>query len=406
MKNISHLIALALTLIPITASAYQKASTIEEAKSKAGDQGIVIVTYADGWDKHSRKTAERMMKSAEVTKALGDTVLLELPMPNVSTPEQNDERKKRFANIDLSFPNSYPAFIFYNKTGYRVAELCIPFHERKKPKAVAGRITEIMTAAARQRELLAKAEAATGAEKARLLGEAAAVPGVRKPDNVANRIRQADPDNKTGMYQVATLDPHGMAEASANAEDWLATLASTKKLLSNPHLSKEQRQQLCCICIGLLHRNGGIKHKKELKEMIDKMQAIDPESMLGKSAIDARRLWVKDLTLAEGWNPAVIPSDNTPVELLGKLPINEAGTYEVTFTFQSGNHAAHIAAVELYDGSKKVAEDRHAGSTGLKSSNNVYTLKVPAKVKKPKVFVTFNMPTERNSNGSITITKK
>ena len=73
MKNISHLIALALTLIPITASAYQKASTIEEAKSKAGDQGIVIVTYADGWDKHSRKTAERMMKSAEVTKALGDT---------------------------------------------------------------------------------------------------------------------------------------------------------------------------------------------------------------------------------------------------------------------------------------------------------------------------------------------
>ena len=102
----------------------------------------------------------------------------------------------------------------------------------------------------------------------------------------------------------------------------------------------------------------------------------------------------------------MIPGDTTPVEVVGDIPMKAAGTYTVTLAYTSGNHQGVFTAVELYDGKKKVAEDRHVGSSGHKSSNNVYTLNVPAAVKNPRLFITFNMGNDRTSYGQITIEKK
>ena len=140
--------------------------------------------------------------------------------------------------------------------------------------------------------------------------------------------------------------------------------------------------------------------------MIARLREIDPDSILGQSAIDAERMWIRDLNLVEGWSPQVIPADTTPVEVAGPLPIKGAGTYEVTFTYRKGSHAAYIEAVELYDGKTKVAEDRHNGSAGIRHSNNVYTLKVASALKKPRLMVTFNMKQNRDSYGSITVSAK
>lgn len=406
MNTISRILALALALAPLSAMAYQKADNIEEAKSKAGKDGIVLITYAEGWDKHSKKTAERMMEAAAIKKALGDAVVIRHGVRNVTSKDEQEKITARFGKTDLSFPNSYPAFIFYNKDGYRLADYCIKYSDRKKPKKVAKQLKKILDASARQQDLLAKADAATGVEQARLLGEAAAVPGLRKPDQVAQRIKKADPQDQSGMHRIVTLNLYETAIQTAKTEDWQATLAEMKELMQNPLLTTDHKQQICCICIGLLHRHGGLAHKQELKETIDKLEELDPDSVLGKSAVDARRLWVKDLTLAEGWNPGVLPADTTPVEVVGDIPMTDAGTYTVTLTYTSGPHQANIKAVELYDGKKKVAEDRHDGSTGIRHNNNVYTLEVPAKVKKPRLYITFNMGNSRNSNGLIKIQKK
>lgn len=83
---------------------------------------------------------------------------------------------------------------------------------------------------------------------------------------------------------------------------------------------------------------------------------------------------------------------------------NQALAYESRNICSS--HAAWFMAVELYDGKTKVAEDRHAGSSGHKQSNNVYTLNVSKVVKKPRLYVTFDMETNRDSYGRITVTKK
>lgn len=406
MKTISSIATLALAALTIPAGAYQKAENIEEAQSKAGSEGIVLVTYAEGWDKYSKKTALEMLENPAVKKALGKAVVLKWGVPNVSTKEQNEANSKRFGKLDLSFPNAYPAFIFYNKEGQRLADLCIRFDERKRPRLMARRIKETISAMEKQAELLDKAGQASGLEQARLLGQAAIVPGLNKPRDIAKRIQQADPDGQTGMHQMATLNLYERAIQSAGTKDWEATLAEIKTIMKNPNLSIDQQQQACCICIGLLRRHGGLARKEELKAMIDKLESLNPDSLLGQSARDARRLWVRELSLAEGWSPDVIPSDTTPVEIMGEIPMKSAGTYVVTFKYTSGTHAAKIAALELYDGKKKVAEDRHAGSTGHQSSNNVYTLNVPADVRNPRLYVTFNMGNDRNSHGMISVEKK
>lgn len=406
MKVTTGLLALAMAMAPLTAVAYQKAENIEQAKAIVTDDGYAIFTYADGWDKYSKKTTELMMADPTVTKALGNAVVMTFPVPNITTKEGHEENKKRFGGLDLSFPNVYPAIILYDKDGYRLKDVCIPFAERNNPAAVAKKVQEAMKAAAKQRAILARAEAAQGAEKARLLAEAALVPGINKPRDVAKRIKQADPQDETGMHALATLNLPHKAIATAGTKDWLATYAEIQELMKNPHFTVEQQQQLCCICIGLLRRHGGLERRAELKQMINKLRELDPDSLLGQSADDAERMWVSTFNIVEGWSPSILPSDATPVELEGKLPISAAGTYEVTFNYKKGTEALRVAAVELYDGDKKIAEDRHAGFMGIKQNNNVYTLNVPAAVKTPRIFVIFNMGKKLDSYGKVTITRK
>lgn len=406
MKVTDSLLALALALAPITATAYQTAQNIEEAKTKVTDDGIAVVMYARDWDKYSKKTAELMLADPAVTKALGQAIVIRMDVPNVTTKEEHEENKKRFGNLDLSFPNVYPAIVLYDKNNRRLTDICIPFAERKDPAAVAKKVQAAMDAARKQAKLLAQAESASGVDKARLIGQAAAVPGVNRPNDVAKQLKQLDPEDKTGLYEVATLNLFDTAIESAGTKDWEADLARMKKLMANPLLTTFQKQQACCIAIGLLRRHGGMAHKAELKQMLKTLRELDPDSLLGKSAIDAERMWVSNLNLIEGWSPSILPDDATPVELEGQHPIKEAGTYEITFAYTKGTEALKIAGVRICDGDTTIAEDMHAGSTGHKSSNNTYTVKVPAALKKPHVYFIFNMGAKRDSYGRITITKK
>ena len=407
MKDMMKVCALALAMLPLAAGAYSTADTFEQAKTKLKDDGLVFVfVHADGWDKHSAKTVELMMKDSAVSKVLKDDVVMKLGLANLGGKEQDARIKERFGNLRVPTPDSIPGVNVYTKEGRVLASLSIPFKERKKPAALARRITELKKAYAAQNKLMAEAGKANGPEKARLLGEAAFVQGVSRPDNVQKMIKQADPEDKSGMDKVVSLNLPHYAIGTAGTKDWQKSLAEVKELQKNPNFSKEQQQQLCCIAIGLLRRHGGMQYKQELKETIARLREIDPDSLLGQSAIDAERMWVRELNLVEGWSPDVIPAEKTPVEVNGPLPIKDAGTYQVSFNYQRGSHAARIMAVELYDGKTKVAEDRHAGSTGHKHSNNVYTLNVSKAVRKPRLYVTFDMETNRDSYGRITVTKK
>jgi hexosaminidase len=65
-----------------------------------------------------------------------------------------------------------------------------------------------------------------------------------------------------------------------------------------------------------------------------------------------------------------------PSDVAAKL--NQGETLVLSFDYQSGTHGLDISAVELLTDGKAVAEDKHAGFTGGKSTDSVYKLKLPA----------------------------
>lgn len=63
----------------------------------------------------------------------------------------------------------------------------------------------------------------------------------------------------------------------------------------------------------------------------------------------------------------------------GAVKIDGKGDCKVTFTYSSGTKRLNLAGVQLTNEKGKVlSEDLHAGFTGQSSSDNVYTVKVPA----------------------------
>ena len=45
--------------------------------------------------------------------------------------------------------------------------------------------------------------------------------------------------------------------------------------------------------IGLLRRHAGDQGQPQMKALIDQLRSLDPDSILGKSADDAARMWLK-----------------------------------------------------------------------------------------------------------------
>jgi alpha-N-acetylglucosaminidase len=94
-------------------------------------------------------------------------------------------------------------------------------------------------------------------------------------------------------------------------------------------------------------------------------------------AVDVHKRWPEAFTFATGvpWKLNGVRGP-TKLEFSVSEYITRAGVYELKIQYQSGRHALKIESVELFEGEKKVAEDVHAGYTGIRTTNNVYQLRV------------------------------
>lgn len=397
---------LALSLIPMGAAGYQKADDFEQAKALVKDDGYMVMAYADGWDTYSKQSSRKLLADASVQKAMADAVLLEFAVKNAPSKEDFEAVKKRFGSLDLPNPSQYPALYLYDGKGRRYATICIPYKERHNASFLASQIMEKKAALQQQQELLKQSQPAKGADKARLLGKAAAVNGIEWPDNVIKQIKEADPKDESGYVRRMELNLWGFAERISKEEDWRKALAEVEEKLQDPAYTNEQKQVFYASAIGLYHRHGGIEGLAKIREYAPKMKALAPDSTLGQSATTVIREWATGLTLSEGWSPSNLPADKTPVEVEGPIPINQPGAYTVSFKWTRGSKGLIVTAVELYDGKAKIAEDRHNGFAGIKTDKPDYELKVPRPVRDPHLFITVDMVNSRDSSGNISVTKK
>ena len=413
MKKTILTVLLAATVVPFALAApAKKASALQEAESYAAAQsnvpedGYVVALYADGWDKFSKKLSDSMLNDAAMKKALADSVIIRYAVPNFASEAGNKARADKLGKLKWTGAHTYPAFVLYDKNGRHYATVLVPYSERDEADKIAARITAARKSLAKQNELLESAKTLNGVEKAKALGKSAVFENINRPDNIVKMIKEADPKDESGYVRRLEFNMHGYAEGTAKTKDWKQTLKEVEEKIADKAYSDAQRQGLYCTAIGLLHRHGSVADNKKMKSYLSEMKKLDPNSIQGASAEHAEVLWISNLSVADGWAPAVLPPDTAFTEISGPISIKDAGTYEVTFTYASGPHQLNIKGVQLYDGNKKIAEDIHNGSTGIKHNKNVYTLTVPAKVKKPRLMGSFDMVKDRNSYGNITIKKK
>lgn len=382
------------------------AENYQSVQGNVPEGGYVLALYADGWDKYSEKLTEKMLADASMKTALAGSVVIEYAVPNLSTDETNKARADKLGKLRWVAANTYPAFALYDKNGRHYATVTVPYSDRKDPEKIAQQITAAKEALAKQNALLEKAKGETGLAKAQSLGKSALFENINRPDNIVKMVKEADPQDKSGYVRRLEFNGHAYAIESAGTKDWKATLKDVEDKIGDKNYSDTQRQGLYATAIGLLRRHGDLNDQKKVVRYLREMEKIDPNSPLGRSADHAKTIWVSELSVADGWSPVVLPMTEEPAEIKGPLPIKAAGTYEVTFTYGSGRHQLVIKGVRLYDGSRKIAEDMHDGTTGIKHNKNVYTLEVPAKVKSPKLEAIFYMPKDRDSYGTISVKKK
>lgn len=420
MKKTLSIIALsALALLPL--QAVQQVETLAQGAPLVQDDGYVLFIYGKGWATDvGKETCIKLMADADVQKALGNAVTMLVPYYNGATDAQKEEIKgiMEFTEgkntIKLDYPGgteSYPAIVFYSgKTRQTMGMLCSKEVLESSPAKLAKHLKKLHDGLVKQTKLLAAAETATGAERNKLMLEAARIPELNRPKEVnKNAMLAADKDDTAGYAYALEYYNGNVGKMGEKAPDGtvLTTesyLARLDKDLANPLLTTEQKQNACAMAIGVVHRAYGKGGTKLIRKYAKQMKALDPKSKLGISADTVIRDWTADgLVYTMGWDGDTVPMDTTPIELFGKLGITQ-GTCTVTFKHTGGGKRATVKAVTLFDGKKKIAEDVHDATV---NNTEAYTLNVPVAPKQPHLFITFDVPQDgRDTRGDITVEMK
>ncbi len=393
----------ALTLsCSLPATAARVCATYAEAKAHMGADGFILVAYADGWDAFSQQRCEQLMAERCILKAAGQAVLIPMPIPEQPDEARKKQQQELFAGLKLPGAHSYPALFFFNNKAEHYATLCGGCVSRGDAPELARLISARLAAGKERERLLAEAAGLQGSERAARLARAYQVEGLNWPGQwLARELTKLDPQDQSGAVRSWNFNGHGFAKR-ISALELGAGLAEVDKILADKAFTERQKQQACAAAIGLLRRKGGSSCGAQFKHYAGLMAKYGPETPEGQAAAYVLREWAPGLRYGKGWSSASLSLDTRPVEMEGVLPIREAGTYSVTFTYRSGPVGLSILAVELYDGKTKVAEDRHEGFAGHHSRDNVYTLKLRKPIKEPHLFITTNMD-RRDSAGDITI---
>lgn len=406
MKTTLFLLSLctAMLVAPVAQSA-QTAANYEQAKSMVTDDGYILFIYGKGWDKKGDTMCRKLMADPTIQQAAGKAVMILAPL--LQMPDDAGKAEMKAVAGDLVYPSaslkiSYPAIVMYTKSNRRYAYICGPDLVKGNTAAIAASIIGHLKAMRAQEALLAKAEKAQGGEKAKLLFEASHVENAEPIDKIINDIKKADPEDKSG-YVAAQEYNNGFQKDPDKDASLESILARLDKVIADPRYTDEQKQRTCAYAIGCIRRKGGYSQAELMQKYIDQMVKFGPDTLLAKTAPIIMRDWATGLQYAEGWNGGVLPTDDKPIELQGKLPIAAAGTYTVAFNPKGGRNKAVIKSVALYDGKKLVAEDK-TEKTIADKADNTYKLTVPAAVKDPHLFISFgNKPNERDTRGEIEI---
>lgn len=395
----------AATLMPVQAAT--KVATYEQAQAKVNEEGYILFVYGDGWDKRAKEQMTSLYNAPEIVKAAGNSVMMLVPLPESLNEAQKAALEKTMGKLALPHVHSkhaFPAVVMYDKTGRIYSWISGPAMVYPEAGRIALTISRRKAGLQKQLQIMAAAAETKGEERANLLLQACRVENLERPDRVQQLIKEADPEDKSGC--LAALNFFNTTVGDKAAEMSLSDILKAQDAsIANPLLTVQQKQNACAYAIGTIRRRAGAGGSDLIRKYALQMKQLDPTSVLGQSADIVIRDWTHGLQLVRGWAPGTLPIQGQPTELLGKLPISEAGTYKLHFK-PTGGDKAIIARVALYDGDTLISEDVRTTAIADNGQDHYYTLTAPAKVNTPRIFITFNNEEhDRNTYGKFFITK-
>lgn len=392
------------TLQPLTAA--NKVSNYEQALAQVNDDGYALFIYGKDWDKRAKGNITKLYNAAAVEKALGNAATMLVPLPESMNEEQKESFNKIMGKLQLPHAHSkhsFPAVVLYDKAGRQYGIVFGRPMVNPKADNIASLITQLRNAKSKQDQLMGKANAAQGTERAKFLLQAAQVEGIERPDKVEQLIKTADPEDKSGCLAALKFynNPLGDKINELPLDEALKVMDAA---IANPLHTVQQKQNACAFTIGLIRRRVGTGGAASIAHYAGIMKKLNPDSVLGRSAVIVMRDWTAGLQYVRGWSPDSLPMKGVATEIQGKLPIDAAGKYEVRFEPSRGKTPARVTRVALYDGKKLISEDTRAFTLTSPAS---YYVTAEKKLAAPRILVTFdNDEKSRDTHGKFIIRKK
>lgn len=309
------------------------------AAAKASGKDILVLADGPGWAPDSGRVRAALASDA-ARRSLGDRVLWGVfEYESAGAPDAGKPAKKKGAEPEVA-PWNLPALLVVDPEG-RVGAMA----EGLRHDSVGGvlsRVPALLDARKRRDDLWAKARAAAGPERAKLLGAGLDLMpldrAVERKD-IIDDIRKSDAKDSSGYLLKYTFD------ASAYHEGRVDKLIAEKKVgellagidrdLANPRLTVRQKQVLLT---GKFQALRGTDRLAPALDVLRRIVAMDPRNDMGRGAANYLKLLTEPVRLdGREWTGR----DNRAVWLPMVADVSDSvkapGVYEVEFRHKSGH---------------------------------------------------------------------
>ncbi len=292
-KNLLATLLAAVALLLPAAGAAQRANTYAEALEKAGDDGILAFCYGPDWNKRSVRMLKSFWENPAMEEAAGDAVMIAVPYYQDSSSEGAGDAPMIRGSLPEPHYGVCPTVFMIDKGGRIYATLTGmddlgDENGTRGVESIKKKLAELRL----QKELLAKADDASGPERAKLLCEVTDL-SIKAPKGIVEEIQLADPEDTTGavrrnkhnafygfMYeQLQTKDGFLKKGFVPNLD---AISDACYGIINDEAYRNEDRQAAYALLIGL-SRAAGIP-ANQLRGYITKCMKIDPTTVYGQLA--------------------------------------------------------------------------------------------------------------------------
>ncbi len=292
------LVLLTFLAVPPTLHAQaRRAASIEKAVATAPDDGgmVAILLHGSDWNTEGEKFKAGIFDGSALAEALPGTVVL-ATLDCLESPSQADlKRREGPDKIPAVRIRTYPSILLLDGVGRAVAVI-EPVQPIASAEELATTLSQWHQKIAKRDEMLVRARSASGVEQARLIGEALRAGGVglgpwlsdiRKPSlhEALAAIRSADPGDESGWVFATEFPIDNIVKETGELREQSglpAAEAELDRVLGNPYLTADQRQQLQRQRF-LLYKADNQPAEK-LVEILTRVAAEAPESILGRGA--------------------------------------------------------------------------------------------------------------------------